>query len=56
MAPLPGAFALLFASIVLPSMIVQDFVALPGQRLEPRCRLGPSSRSGGAMGLDAPTR
>src|SRR6266702_6956205 len=41
MAPLPGAFALLFASIVLPSMIVQDLVALPGQR--PSCGGGASS-------------
>src|SRR5438105_779866 len=35
MALLAGVFALLFASIVLPSMIVQDLVALPGQR--PSC-------------------
>src|SRR6516162_2570227 len=41
MALVLGAFALLFASIVLPSMIVQDFVALPGQR--PSCGGGASS-------------
>src|ERR1700751_2011055 len=41
MAPLLGALALLFAWMRLPSMIVQDFVALPGQR--PSCGGGASS-------------
>src|SRR6266700_868923 len=41
MASLAGVFALLFAWIVLPSMIVQDLVALPGQR--PSCGGGASS-------------
>src|SRR5580693_8289553 len=40
-AALPGAFGLLFAWIRLPSMIVQDMVALPGQR--PSCGAGSSS-------------
>src|SRR6516162_8851724 len=41
MALLPGAFALLLSWMVLPSMIVQDPVALPGQR--PSCGGGASS-------------
>src|SRR5215469_3532360 len=40
-ASLPGVFALLFARIRLSSMIVQDLVALPGQR--PSCGDGASS-------------
>src|SRR5260370_3096442 len=40
-APLPGALALLFAWIRLPSMIVQDVAAVPAQR--PSCGGGASS-------------
>src|SRR5215469_2622980 len=39
--PSAGVFGLLFAWMRLPSMIVQDFVALPGQR--PSCGGGASS-------------